>query len=1440
MNTCVTIPDWLRQSNTLCCFVINVKSWQIIEANQTAAHLLGTNQIPVQLLQILQPNSEQVIAELEQILIKGQGVIQLKIQGAPATNWEVLFTSNQQIVLITEAGQLQDAEDYDIEIFNAFLKYVPVNKWVTDESGKLIMTNDYYNASINLKQSPVGKSIWDLFDKKTADEYHRNNLEVIALNKPIQKLESYIDAEGENRTLRVIKYPIQLKNGKTVVGSVSVDISEELHRKAALKNKIKEVLKLTQIADNTINGVVLTDKEGKIEWVNQSFEKITGYTLKEVIGKKPGDILQGPNTDKETVKRMSHAIKNGQPFHEEILNYHKSGRTYWIDMLNQPTYDANGDHTGFVALALDITEEKRKKSILQEAEERIRLILNATQDGIWEHNYLTGQSFASDQLIDMVNLNPKENISIENWKKIVHPDDLKKMEDFYEDVFKNKIKSGSLEFRIQFKGGGYGYIRESFVCDFNENGALCRMIGAVKDITKEKNQEQALAYQAKLLGSVQQILIAMNPEGRVTFWNKYAEEYWNKPAKEAIGQKIEEIIVFTHQTLEERLLERRKLVDIVKQNKVYHREIRVLNAKGEERVMSGDYFPVFNEHHELTDIVIVANDITETKKIEAEVNYLARLLESVQQVVIAVDLNWNVTYWNKYAEIASGYTEEEAIGKPIEQVVHITTFTQEEKAKQRKWIEGKLLAKEKVVLELKGVSKQGEERFTRAEYFPVFSDDQQLISIIIIATDITESKRANEQIQYQASILNSVQQVVIATDLQGKINYINKYAIEKYKISEEEYVGKSVTEVMKIYGFTDEEREQKRNEINEILKKGDSFSSELKVQLKNQIDLDVKLNYFPIFNETKSLIGRIIVAEDIGKEKKIREELQYHSLLLDSVQQCVVSTDLDGKVLYWNKYAEKLFGVPKNQALGKSVEQLVQITSLSQRERLNKRKEIHEALKSGTGKSLEVTALGKNGEVFIKIDNFPILNEKKELTGVITISQDITQEKIARDQINFQAWLLDNVQQAVIAVNTRGEVQYWNKYAELLYGFKFLEIKNQKLSKFLRVNDLDWQKSKLAFSLMSSGQNWEGEVELKTNKGIAREVHISGSPVYGTNGQLAGFLSVSHDISESKKAISQIRFQSELLSRVQQAIIARKLDGTVIYWNEYAEAYLGVSAKDAIGRNVKELYKVAGVDDEQREQFWAEGYKKMQTPEGWTREATLVTLNNISIPTQAIGSPLYDNNGELYGVIMVLQDITERIKAEQAVKQSLQRLESFVTHMPAGAVLLYEDKMLVNRQALKLLEYEEEELNTKEKWFENLYKEKWQEKFRLYQEHRAKGFPGKIDEITTKSGKKIWLKFDGFLDDQLEIWIITEITDLIVSQKAIQLQNLELKRIAQIQSHTVRRPLANILGLASILDFYKDGLSKELIEIIDNIIESSKQLDQVITEIVQRANKVIQ
>lgn len=132
----------------------------------------------------------------------------------------------------------------------------------------------------------------------------------------------------------------------------------------------EELKKLAVVAEKTDNAIVITDAKGKIEWINEGFSRITGYTLEEVKGRTPGEVLQGSETNPETKKFIGEQLRQRNSFRTEILNYSKTGHKYWVELSIQAIYDNKGNLTNFIAVESDITERKKYESELQHAKEK--------------------------------------------------------------------------------------------------------------------------------------------------------------------------------------------------------------------------------------------------------------------------------------------------------------------------------------------------------------------------------------------------------------------------------------------------------------------------------------------------------------------------------------------------------------------------------------------------------------------------------------------------------------------------------------------------------------------------------------------------------------------------------------------------------------------------------------------------------------------------------------------------------------------------------------------------------------------------------------------------------------------------------------------------------------------------------------------------------------
>ncbi len=255
-------------------------------------------------------------------------------------------------------------------------------------------------------------------------------------------------------------------------------------REASITNS-----RLAELARRTSNAVVVADARGGIEWVNAGFTRITGYTLDEVKGRRPGDVLQGPESDRARAAAMIDRARKGERAQAVLVNYTKSGRRYIAEIEVAPLLGAAGDVVGFMAVESDVTQRWEAEQRLRESEERFRSLADSAPMLVWTTTPETGCDYVNRPWVEFVG-RPLEQELGEGWAQAVHPDDRACVIDAYRRAT-GEGTPFEVEFRLQRHDGVYRVMFGKAQPRHAPGRTFLGFVGAFADVTEFRQAQRS-------------------------------------------------------------------------------------------------------------------------------------------------------------------------------------------------------------------------------------------------------------------------------------------------------------------------------------------------------------------------------------------------------------------------------------------------------------------------------------------------------------------------------------------------------------------------------------------------------------------------------------------------------------------------------------------------------------------------------------------------------------------------------------------------------------------------------------------------------------------------------------------------------------------------------------------------------------------------------------
>jgi PAS domain S-box-containing protein len=242
------------------------------------------------------------------------------------------------------------------------------------------------------------------------------------------------------------------------------------------------------------NGIVITDPnlpDNPIVYVNPAFEKTTGYTMEEAIGRNCR-FLQGEDRNQPALEELRACIREGQECRVVLRNYRRDGTRFWNELYVSPVHDDAGNLTNFVGVQNDVTEIKRTEEVLKGSEDRLRLAVESTGLGTWDFNPGTGELKWDERCKAVFGMPPGAAVDYDVFLAGLHPDDRERTD---QAVRQALDPEGGGEYNIEHRAIGLTDGVERWVAArgqayFDEAGEARRFIGTVLDITERKRAEQ--------------------------------------------------------------------------------------------------------------------------------------------------------------------------------------------------------------------------------------------------------------------------------------------------------------------------------------------------------------------------------------------------------------------------------------------------------------------------------------------------------------------------------------------------------------------------------------------------------------------------------------------------------------------------------------------------------------------------------------------------------------------------------------------------------------------------------------------------------------------------------------------------------------------------------------------------------------------------------------
>jgi len=558
----------------------------------------------------------------------------------------------------------------------------------------------------------------------------------------------------------------------------------------------------------------------------------------------------------------------------------------------------------------------------------------------------------------------------------------------------------------------------------------------------------------------------------------------------------------------------------------------------------------------------------------------------------------------------------------------------------------------------------------------------------------TERELREGEARYRTIVETALEGICI-TDPEEKITFVNRGFAQMLGFSAEELIGQTVQMLV-----SEEDWKKVRQETKKR-RRGETSRYELTLLGKGGIARSVIVSAAPLFGMDGEYLGSIGIFTDITERKQVEEKIRlqqaYFQQLFEASPDAIALLDEADRVVNVNRAFEELFGYQIEEIKGRDINELIvpedcheeasHLSQLSLRGQAIRKETVR---KRKDGRLVDVSIVGYP----VRFDN--------QTVGVYAIYRDITERKQAEEALRRSEekyrTLVENADIGICRVTPGAEGRHLevNPAMSRMLGYSREELLEKSIAEMY----LDPADRKRVSDEICARGSFKGEINLRGKDGTPIVVYLTGTAVRDEKGEVKYIDTILEDITERKQAQEELQRRQEQLQRILdssgESIVFIDLKGIIIETNQRTAEMFGYTSREELrGKNALEL--IAPRDHERIKANMARVVKQG------------ITLRNVEyaghrvdgseFPIELSTAVLRDASGKPIGHVSIASDITERKKAEEALRESEEKFRTFTESAPV-AMMIYQDYRCVyaNAAAERITGYSAEELSSLRFW----------------------------------------------------------------------------------------------------------------------------------------------